>query len=141
MYFLQQRGIRRYNEYSRLCCIKYSTSEVKIFLTFCYLLIVMVMLWTAVSIHDARFGDTLSIILKYARCMSGGIRGELDCEPYRRSFEARTYPQLSFVYFTLFSFLNFSNLPFLLQYKSVKLFVVRTAKKLSFKMSASSAST
>ena len=101
----------------------------------------MVLLWTGVSIYDARFGDTLSIIITYAQCMSGGIRKELDCEPYRRSFEARTHPELSFVYFTLFSFLSFSNLPFLLQYKSVKLFVVRTAKKLSLRMSASSAST
>ena len=101
----------------------------------------MVMLWTAVSIYDARFGDTLSIILTYARCMSGGIRRELDCEPYRRSFEARTYPGLSFVYFTLFSVLSYSNLPFLLQYKTVKLFVVRTAKRLSFRMSANSATT
>ena len=97
----------------------------------------MVLLWTSISIDSARFDTTVSTIHKYARCMSGGIRKELDCESYKRDVEARTNPVLLTVYFTLFSFLSYSNLPFLIQFKTVKLFVVNTARKLSYKRSTS----
>ena len=135
---LQRKGILRSDGSSKICCIKFSTPEVKIFLTFCYLLIVMVLLWTSVSIESARFDVTVSAIRTYARCMSGGIREGLDCEPYRRDVEARTNPVLLTVYFTLFSFLSYSNLPFLIQFKTLKIFVVNTARKLSYKRSTSS---
>ena len=137
--FLQHKGIfKRTDGTSKCCCIKYSTSEVKIFLTFCYLLVVMVLLWTSASIESARFDTTISSIRTYAQCMSGGIRKKLDCEPYKRDVEARSYPALLIVYFTLFSFLSYSNLPFLIQFKTVKHFVVNTARKFSYKRSTSS---
>ena len=130
---LQHKGIFRSDGSSRICCVKFSTSEVKIFLTFCYLLIVMVLLWTSSSIDSARFDNTVSTIRMYAQCMSGGIRKDLDCEPYKRDVESRTYPALLIAYFTLFSFLSYSNLPFLIQFKTIKIFVVNTARKLSYK--------
>ena len=71
--------------------------------------------------------------------MSGGIREDLDCEPYRSDFEARSFPELLIVYFALFSILSYSNLPFLIQFKTVKLFIVKTARKLS-RMSSSNSS-
>ena len=101
----------------------------------------MVLLWTSTSIDTARFDTTVSTIRMYAQCMSGGIRKELDCKPYKRDVEARTYPALLIVYVTLFSFLSYSNLPFLIQFKSFKLFVVRTARKLSYKRSTVTSST
>ena len=135
---LQHKGILRSDGSSRYCCVKFSTPEVKIFLTFCYLLIVMVLLWTSTSIQISRFDATVSAIRTYAQCMSGGIREGLDCEPYRRDVEAHTNPVLLTVYFTLFSFLSYSNLPFLIQFQTFKFFVVKTAKRLSYKRSASS---
>ena len=101
----------------------------------------MVLLWTSNSIDSARFDETVSTIRTYAECMSGGIRKGLDCEHYRKQIEARTYPPLLIAYFTLFSFLSYSNLPFLIKLKTIKLFVINTAKKLSYKRSTSSAST
>ena len=117
--------------YRKLCCIKSTISEVKIFLTFCYLLIVMVLLWTSISVHEARANTTLFVIDKYVRCMSGGVQKEQDCESYRRELEALSLPGLTIIYYTLFSFLSYSNLPFLIQFKTVKLFVVKTARRLS----------
>lgn len=139
IYFLQQKGIfKRSGGSSKLFCVKISISEVKIFLTFCYLLVVMVLLWTNFSITNARFSTTISIMRTYVQCMSGGIRGKLDCEPHRRDLEARAYPALSITFFMLFSILSYSNLPFLIQFKTVKLFVIKTARKLSYRRSTSS---
>ena len=98
----------------------------------------MVMLWTAVSVENARFDATVSAIHTYTKCMSGGIRKELDCEPYKRDVEAHTNPVLLTVYFALFSLLSYSNLPFLIQFQTFKLFVTKAAKRLSYKRSASS---
>ena len=133
--FLQRKGIFRFVGSNKICCVKFSTSEVKIFLTFCYLLIVMVLLWTSAGIGSARFDTTISAIYMYAKCMSGGIRKGLNCEPCKRDVEAHTNPVLLTVYFTLFSFLSYSNLPFLIQFKTLKLFVVNTARKFSYKRS------
>ena len=101
----------------------------------------MVLLWTSASVEIARFDTTVSAIYAYIRCMSGGIRKGLDCEPYRRDVEARANPVLFSVYFALFSFLSYSNLPFLIQFQTFKLFVAKTAKRLSYKRSASSTMT
>ena len=136
---LQHKGIFKSDGSSRICCVKFSIPEVKIFLTFCYMLIVMVLLWTSSSIGSARFDAVVSTIFTYARCQSGGIRKELDCEPYKRDVEALTYPTLQTIYFTLFSFLSYSNLPFLIQFQTFKLFVVKSARRISYKRSASSA--
>ena len=97
----------------------------------------MVLLWTSNSIDSARFDKTVSTVRRYAECMSGGIRKELNCEQYRKEIEARTYPPLLIAYFTLFSFLSYSNLPFLIKFKTIKLFVVNTARKLRSTSSAS----
>ena len=96
------------------------------------------MLWTNFSIQNARSGATISIIQMYVQCMSGGSRKELDCEPYKQDFEARTYPQLVIIFFTLFSFLSYSNLLYLIQVTTAKHFVVRTARRLTHKASSSS---
>jgi len=98
----------------------------------------MVLLWTSFSIESARFDTTFAMIGKYFQCLSGGIRKDQDCKPFRRDFEARTIPELVIVYFTLFSFLSYSNLPFIIQVKTVKHFVARTARRLSSKKSLSS---
>ena len=107
--------------------------EVKISLIFCYLLLMMVLLWTNFSIENARFSTISSLILTYAQCMCGGIRKELDCESYRRDFEAESHPELVTAVFTLFSFLSYSNLPFLIQFKTVIHFLSKSVRKKSSK--------
>ena len=123
-----------------MCCIKFSIPEVKVFLTFCYLLIVMAILWTSVSIHNARSDTTVSIVNKYAHCMSGGIQKEQDCESYKRELQAISLPKLTIIYYTLFSFLSYSILPFLIHFKTVKRFVIKTARRMSKKKPTDSAS-
>ena len=97
----------------------------------------MVLQWTSFSIDNARFDTTFSVLLAYVQCASGGIRNGLDCGPYRRDFEARVDPGLLISFFTLFSFLSYSNLPFLIQFKTVKEFVTKTARRLSYKRTLS----
>ena len=100
----------------------------------------MVILWTSVSVFNAR-SDTIAFYMKkYVTCMSGGVQKKQDCEPYRKELEAVSLPGLLILYYTLFSFLSYSNLPFLIQFKTVKDFVVKTARKLSVRKSISLAS-
>ena len=89
----------------------------------------MVLQWTTFSIANARFNITITAMRNYAMCLSGGIRRGLDCGSYRREIEAQTDNGLLIAYFTLFSFLSYSNLPFLIQFQTVKLFVVNTARR------------
>ena len=86
---------------------------------------------------NARLNNILTDIQNYVQCMSGGILIGRNCEPYRRALEANTMPGLFLIYFTLFQFLSYSNLPFLIQFKTVKVFVARTARKLSTRKSSS----
>ena len=102
------------------------------------MLVVMVLLWTSASIGSARFDAIVTTIFTYALCQSGGIRKGLDCELYKRDVEALTYPTLQTIYFTLFSFLSYSNLPFLIQFQTFKLFVVKTARRMSYRRSENS---
>ena len=70
---LQHKGILRSDGSCKICCVKFSIPEVKIFLTFCYMLIIMILLWTSSSIGSARIDAVVSTIFTYARCQSGGI--------------------------------------------------------------------
>ena len=91
----------------------------------------MVLQWTTFSIINARFDTTITTIHTYSLCLSGGIRKDLDCELYRREIEAQSDTGLLVAYFTFFSFLSYSNLPFLVQFQTVKLFFVKTVRRLS----------
>ena len=96
----------------------------------------MVLQWTTFSIVNARINITISAIRTYSVCLSGGIRRGLDCEPFRREIEAQTDTGLLLAYFALVSFLSYSNLPFLIQFQTVKLFVVNAARKLTLSRSS-----
>ena len=97
----------------------------------------MVLQWTTFSIINARFDTTMTTIHNYSLCLSGGIRKGLDCESYRKEIEAQTDTGLLVAYFTLFSFLSYSNLPFLVQFQTIKLFFVSTARRLTIIRSSS----
>jgi len=112
-------------KFGRTTGISFSTPEVKIFFIFCYLLVFMVVLWTTFSIDNGRFDVTLSYMHDYINCMSGGRRKDLDCEEDRRKFIDRGVPSLQITYLILYSFLTFSNLPFIIQFQSVKVYVSR----------------
>ena len=65
--------------------------------------------------------------------MAGGSRRSVTCEPYRREFESLSHPGLECTYLILFAFLNFSSLPFVIQYKTVKRSVKEATRRLTLK--------
>ena len=52
--------------------------------------------------------------------MAGGIRKDHDCQELRLNVEAESYPLVEAFYLILLSFLNFSTLPFVIQFQTVK---------------------
>ena len=62
-----------------------------------------------------------------------------NCERFRRQFEEDSYPSLEAIYIVLAGFLNFSNLPFIVQFKTVKHSVRRATRRLSSKSQTSEA--
>ena len=57
-----------------------------------------------------------------------------DCAVFKTQMEAHTYPGFDIVYFILIGFLNFSNVPFVVQFKTVK----HTVRRATMRMSLSS---
>ena len=102
----------------------------KIFIIFCYLLAVLAVLWTTLVYNTSR-GDEIAIqIGTYFRCSANGAHDLLDCEQYRKKFEALTLQELQVLYLVLFAFLNLSNLPLIIEYKSVKGKIIATLNSL-----------
>ena len=111
---------------------QFTTPEVKVFFGFCYLLAVLVSLWTISTVKGVTadaYQDRLEI---YARCMATGSDNP-DCEQYKKQLEDLSYPALDVIYLLLIAFLNFSNLPFVVQFKTFKHSVRRVTKRLSSK--------
>ena len=117
-------GIFKKSENSWLC--QFTASEVKIFLIFCYLLTVLAVLWTTLTYDISKHDETAIKIGTYIRCLAGGIHDKLDCKPYRKEFEDITIQELQVLYLILVAFLNFSNLPLIIEYKSMKAMIVST---------------
>ena len=117
-------GIFKRSENSWMC--QFTTSEVKIFLVFCYLLAFFVILWISISHQISKHDETAIQIGTYIRCSANGIRDGLDCEQYRKNFEEISIPCLIVMYLILMSFLNVSNLPLIIEYKSMKRVILST---------------
>ena len=103
---------------SRLC--QFTVPEVKIFFIFCYLLAVLAVLWTTLTYDISKVGESSIQIFSYFRCSINGVHDLLDCEQYREEFEEITIEELQVLYLVLVAFLNLSNLPLIIEYKSVK---------------------
>ena len=70
--------------------------------------------------------------------MAGGANRSHTCEKFRNGFEKLTYPGLEYLYLIFFTFLNFSSLPFVIQYKAVKQSVKEATRRLIFKKNSDS---
>jgi len=93
----------------------------------------MITVWTSFSIRDGSADSFGFYLTQYWRCMAGGSRRSVTCEPYRREFESLSHPGLECTYLILFAFLNFSSLPFVIQYKTVKRSVKEATRRLTLK--------
>ncbi|XP_065891009.1 uncharacterized protein [Dysidea avara] len=116
----------------------FSTPEVKLFFMFCYLLVIMIMVWTSFSIRDGSANSFRFYLEQYWRCMSGGTGRSDTCEPYRREFESLSHPGLECTYLILLAFLNLSSLPFVIQYKTIKRSVREATRRITLKKSSDS---
>ena len=99
---------------------QFTASEVKILIIFCYLLTVLAVLWATLTYDISKSGERGVKIGSYFRCSANGIHDLLDCSQFREEFEALTIQELQVLYLILIAFLNLSNLPLIIEYKSVK---------------------
>ena len=90
---------------------QFTAPEVKILIIFCYQLTVLAVLWTTLNYNTSRGGEKAIQIGNYFRCSANGVHDLLDCEQYRKKFEALTIQELQVLHLILVAFLNFSNLP------------------------------
>ena len=99
---------------------QFTVPEVKIFIIFCYLLTVLAVLWTTLTYDISKTSESSIQTGNYVRCSINGVHDLLDCEQYREEFEEITIQELQVLYLVLFMFSNLSNLPLIIEYKSVK---------------------
>ena len=105
---------------------QFTVPEVKILIIFCYLLAVLAVLWTTLTYSMSRGGEIAIQIGTYFRCSANGVHDLLDCEQYRKKFEEITIQELQVLHLILVAFLNLSNLPLIIEYKSVKDKIIST---------------
>ena len=63
--------------------------------------------------------------------MAGGIRKDHDCQELRLKVEAESNPFVNAFYTILFSLLNFSTLPFVIQFQTIKQKLQQAAQRLA----------
>ena len=63
--------------------------------------------------------------------MAGGIRKDHDCQELRLKVEAESYPVIDAFNHILFSLLNFSTLPFVIQFQTIKQKLQQAAQRLA----------
>ena len=117
-------GIFKKSKNSFLCQV--TAPEVKIFLIFCYLLAVLAVLWTSLTYDISKHDETAIKIGTYVRCSANGVHDHLDCEQYREEIEDLSIQELQVVYLILLTFLSISNLPLIIEYRTVKEIVIST---------------
>ena len=105
---------------------QFTAPEVKIFIIFCYLLAVLAILWTSLTYDISKGGEMATELGTYFRCSVNGVHDLLDCEQYREEFEEIAIQELSVLYLILVAFLNLSNLPLIIEYKTVKDMIIST---------------
>ena len=130
---LQHQGIfKRRSTGKQIRTCHFTTPEVKVFIGFAYLLIVLAMLWIVSTVRHVTLDAFIDHLVRYLRCMSTGINNPI-CKSSRRQLEDSSYPVLDIILIMLLGLLNFSNLPFVVQFKTVKHIVRRATKRLSSK--------
>ena len=117
---LQNYGIFKIKESQKTCPLQLTVPEVKIFLIFFYLLVLMSISWISATVMTNDFPNVAFSLVRHVQCMSGGDRQGLDCGEFRRQLEANSHPELALTYLPLYAFLNLSSLPFVIKYRTIK---------------------
>jgi len=135
---MQHQGIFKKKSLRKVCAYEFSAPEIKIFLILCYLLAFMVTIWTTQSIAAGNVDDFKYHLTRYITCMAQGIRENEDCQSYKKEVENLSLPELHVIYTVLFAFLNFSSLPLVVQFRTVKDSVRQAARRMSRRSTTSS---
>jgi len=86
----------------------------------------MAFLWISYTIGVSKSEKFDYYIKEYAHCMAGGVRNGLDCSGFRKKFEAMNFKYFEVAHIAMYAFLNFTYLPLVLSYRTVK----RSVKKI-----------
>ena len=89
----------------------------------------MVVAWTTFTIMIGNSDEFMHRIRRYIACMAQGIHDNEDCIGYKKDIEDLTHPSLNVIYTVLVSFFNFSSLPLVVQFRTVKRSVTRLAAR------------
>ena len=91
----------------------------------------MVVAWTTFSMMIGKSDEFMHRISRYVACMAQGIRDNEDCSSYKKDIEDLSHPSLNVIYTVLVSFFNFSSLPLVVQFRTVKRSVTQAARRMS----------
>ena len=114
-----------------LCPCQFTVSEVKIVFVLLYWLLLTILIWSSFSVRAGRAEEFDYHLRSYIDCMAGGDRRDHDCQDLRRDLEADIQPVVEVTYLVLVAFLNFSSLPFVIQFQTVKHSVRQITQRLS----------
>ena len=120
----------------QVCTCQFTVPEVKIVFVLVYWLVITTALFTSFSLKAGRTDMFYYYIKRYIDCMAGGHRKHLDCHSLRQDFETDVDPTLEIIYLIFVAFLNFSSIPFVIQYRTVKRLINRFSSSILTKLVA-----
>lgn len=91
--------------------------ELKVVIVLFYSLLLTIVLSTTLSGTGDRFDEDLR---RFADCMAGGTRKEHNCHELRENLEANATSALEVINLFFLAFQNFSHLPFVIQFQTIK---------------------
>ena len=114
----------------QVCICQFTVPEVKIVFALSYWLVANLIVWTSLSMINARADVFENNLGRYVLCMIGGNREGHDCHMLRLDLEAETFPAVEAIYLMFIAFLNFASLPFVIEFQAIRKRVRQAAKKL-----------
>ncbi|XP_065896988.1 uncharacterized protein [Dysidea avara] len=130
------QGIFKKRSIRKVCTFELNAPEIKIFLILCYLLAIMVIAWTTFSLVISNSDELMYRIDRYVACMAHGDNKE--CSRYKKEIEDLFHPSLHLIYTVMLAFFNFSSLPLVVQFRTVKHSVTSVARRMSRRLTITS---
>ncbi|XP_065890577.1 uncharacterized protein [Dysidea avara] len=130
------QGIFKKRSIRKVCTFELNAPEIKIFLILCYLLAIMVIAWTTFSLVASNSDELMYHTDRYVACMAHGDNKE--CSRYKKEIEDLFHPSLHLIYTVMLAFFNFSSLPLVVQFRTVKQSVSVAARRMTRRFTISS---
>ena len=96
----------------------------------------MVIAWTTFSLVISNSDELMYRIDRYVACMAHGDNKE--CSRYKKEIEDLFHPSLHLIYTVMLAFFNFSSLPLVVQFRTVKHSVTSVARRMSRRLTITS---